>query len=165
MSERVTETGLVDSGRTPAGDVLTELVLAVFPLHGKLLEASEQLARPAGLTAARWQVLGAVLHEGRTVSAIARVMGLTRQSVQRVADVLVGQGLAEYLDNPGHRRAKLLRATAPGLTAVRSIHSGQVAWADRVAADLEPDALRQALDTLERVRAALEADRGAAADP
>ena len=160
MTERLSESGPAGSGRTPAGDALTDLVLAVFPLHGRLLEASDRLARPAGLTAARWQVLGAVLHEGRTVSGIARVMGLTRQSVQRVADLLVEQGLAEYRDNPGHRRAKLLIATAAGLAAVRSIHADQVAWADRVAAGLDPADLRHALGTIERVREALERGDG-----
>src|SRR5690606_23251823 len=78
------------------------------------LAVAEELARPAGLTAARWQVLGAVLTEPLTVSGIARAMGITRQSVQRIADLLVDQGLAEYRTNPAHRRAKLLAPTAAG---------------------------------------------------
>ena len=48
-------------------------------------------------------------------------MGITCQSVQRIADLLVHQGLAEYLLNSSHRRAKLLRPTAEGLAAVRRI--------------------------------------------
>lgn len=152
-AERVSESGggRPPSGRTPGGDALTELVLATFALNGRFLAAAEELARPAGLTAARWQVLGAVLHEPRTVPAIARVMGMARQSVQPLADVLVGQGLAEWRENPEHRRSKLLIATGAGLDAVRSIHARQVAWADEVAAELEVEALEQALATAERL--------------
>ena len=159
---RVTETrgGAWDSGRTPAGDALTDIVLTTFALNGRFLAVAEGLARPAGLTAARWQVLGAVLREPRTVSGIARVMGLTRQSVQRLADLLVEQGLAAYRDNPDHRRAKLLVATEAGLDAVRAIHVHQVAWADRVGGRVGAPALGQALETLERLLAALDEDSG-----
>ena len=39
---------------------------------------------------------------------------MTRQGVQRVADLLVEHGLAEYQPNPAHRRAKLLACTETG---------------------------------------------------
>ena len=165
--ERVTEVreGRAPSGRTPAGDALTEIVLATFALHGRVLAAAEDLARPAGLTAARWQVLGAVLREPRTVAGIARVMGLTRQSVQRLADVLVEQGLAEYRDNPAHRRAKLLAATDAGLAAVTAIHDPQVAWADRITAGLPAADLEHALATIEQLIARLDEDAARSAEP
>ncbi len=155
---RVTESGggRPPSGRTPGGDALTELVLATFALNGRFLAAADEIARPAGLTAARWQVLGAVLHEPRTVSGIARVMGLARQSVQPIANLLVEQGLAEFRDNPGHRRAKLLAATEAGLDAVRSIHGRQSAWADGVASGFEAEELQRALATVERLLARLD---------
>ncbi len=161
-SARVTEAGPA-SGRSPGGDALTEIVLATFALNGRLLAAAEILAKPAGLTAARWQVLGAVLREPRTVSGIARVMGLTRQSVQRLADVIVDQGLAEYLPNPAHRRAMLLTATPAGLQAVRSIHDDQVAWADTVTSGVDAAELRQMLATMERLITALDRHPPAAA--
>ena len=159
-SVRVTEerSDGIPSDRTPAGDALTELVLATFALNGRFLAAAEELARPAGLTAARWQVLGAVLREPRTVSGIARVMGLTRQSVQRHADTLVTDGLAEYRVNPGHRRAKLLAATDNGLAAVRIIHPEQVAWADRIAAGPGATELRRTLEFVEELIDRVDAD-------
>lgn len=94
--------------RSSGGDALTELVLKVFRLNGRFLEVADDITGGGGLTAARWQVLGAVLREPLSVAAAARSMGLTRQSVQRLADVLVDEGLCTYLDNPAHRRAKLL---------------------------------------------------------
>lgn len=53
-----------------------------------------------------------MLREPLPVIGIAREIGITRQNVQRTADILVEQGLAEYGPNPAHRRAKLLRPTS-----------------------------------------------------
>lgn len=139
-------------GRSAAGDALTELVLRVFRLNGLFLAAAEGMAQPAGLTAARWQVLGAVLREPLTVSDAARAMGLTRQSVQRLADALVEDGMAEYVPNPAHRRAKLLRPTAAGWAAIDAIRPLQYAWTHRVTRGIDVDELRRAV----RLIAALE---------
>jgi DNA-binding MarR family transcriptional regulator len=134
--------------RTEAGDVLTEIVVRTFRLNGRFLQVAEELARPVGLTAAWWQVLGAVLREPLTVSGIARDMGLTRQSVQRIADLLVDRGLARYKDNPAHRRAKLFEPTDEGRTAISRLAGEQHKWADEIAAAVDPGALRTTLDTI-----------------
>lgn len=143
--------------RSEAGDALAVVALSTFRLNGLLLEASEHMARPAGLTAAWWQVLGAVLREPLPVSGIARAMGITRQSVQRIADLLVDKGLAEYRPNPAHRRAKLLRPTDQGLAAIRKVAPNQHAWAERLAAELGPDELKHAGEVLRALAAAVEA--------
>lgn len=134
--------------RTEAGDVLTELVVRTFRLNGRFLQAAEELARPVGLTAAWWQVLGAVLGEPLPVSGIARDMGLTRQSVQRIADLLVERGLARYRPNPAHRRAKLFEPTDEGRTAISRLAGEQHKWADELAANVDLAALRTTLDTI-----------------
>src|SRR4051812_18002732 len=85
---------------TESGAALTEIVLEVFRLNGALLAAADVLAEPAGLTASRWQVLAAIADAPRTVAEISRRMGLTRQGVQRLADILAREGFAEYADNP-----------------------------------------------------------------
>lgn len=147
---------------TEAGALLSGTALAVFRLNGRFLEAAEAMARPAGLTAAWWQVLGAVLREPAPVAGIARTMGITRQSVQRIADLLVDKGMAEYRPNPAHRRAKLLAPTEEGLAAVRGIDPAHREFAARLAAEMGPPELRSALESLERLNAAL--DRAAAPD-
>jgi DNA-binding MarR family transcriptional regulator len=146
--------------RSEAGDVLTDVVMRTFRLYGGFLEAAEVMTKPAGLTAAWWQVLGAVLKEPLSVSGIAREMGLTRQSVQRIADLLVDKGLAEYLPNPAHRRAKLFQPTAAGHAAVEGLRAAQYAWANRITASVGAEELRVALDVMNRLVANLEADRG-----
>ncbi len=113
-------------------EVVNGIVLDVFKLNGYFIKAADCLTKGSELTSARWQVLGTVLHEQHTVAAIARSMGLARQSVQRIADVLVIEGLAEFLPNPAHRRAKLLSCTEKGLNTLKKIRPKVVAWAKRV---------------------------------
>jgi DNA-binding MarR family transcriptional regulator len=137
--------------------LLTAAALTTFRLNGQFLDVSEKLARPVGLTAAWWQVLGAVLNTPLPVSGIARVMGITRQSVQRVADLLVDRGLAEYRDNPAHRRAKLVAVTADGLAAVQRIEPGHARLAKLLADELGVDEFERCAGALGRLSAALDA--------
>jgi DNA-binding MarR family transcriptional regulator len=141
--------------QSPAGAALTELILLVFRLHGRLLEAAERMAAAGGLTAARWQVLGGVLDEPRTVAEIARRMGLTRQSVQRLADLLVAEGFAQWEPNPRHRRAKLLRPSPRAYDAIRQVATVQHPWSSAVGDAVGEREIRRAHRTLERVLTAI----------
>jgi DNA-binding MarR family transcriptional regulator len=76
--------------------------------------------------------------------------------VQRIADILVERGLAEYRDNPAHRRAKLLVPTGAGRAAIGRIGPGRADAAGRLAAALGEDALAGAVDTLRGLSAALD---------
>ncbi|HEX5946394.1 MAG TPA: MarR family transcriptional regulator [Acidimicrobiales bacterium] len=147
-------------------ELLSAAALTSFRLNGQFLALAEELARPAGLTAARWQVVGAVLREPLTVAGIARSMGITRQSVQRLADILAEEGLVEYLPNPSHRRAKLVRPTEAGLAAVRRIDPAHAAAARRLVDEVGADELARAVEALAALSAALDAlARDAGGDP
>ncbi|EPH46338.1 helix-turn-helix domain-containing protein [Streptomyces aurantiacus] len=148
-----------------AQDLLSSTALSVFRLNGQFLSVSEELARPAGLTAAWWQVLGAVLREPLSVAGVARAMGITRQSVQRVADLLVRRGLAEYVPNPAHRRAKLLRPTDEGRAAVAKIEPGHADLAGRLEDALGAEQFAQTALALERLSEALAGLEPAVTEP
>ncbi|MFF7561051.1 MarR family winged helix-turn-helix transcriptional regulator [Streptomyces pseudovenezuelae] len=137
-------------------ELLSRGALGVFRLNGQFLAVADELAEPAGLTAAWWQVLGAVLPEPLPVAGIAREMGITRQSVQRIADLLVERGLAAYRPNPAHRRAKLLAPTEEGRAAVQRIDPGHAALADRLAEAFGEAELAEAVGVLERLSKVLD---------
>ncbi|MFD5203710.1 MarR family winged helix-turn-helix transcriptional regulator [Streptomyces sp. NPDC058375] len=154
------------AGRVPSEqELLSRAALTVFRLNGQFLSVADELARPGGLTSAWWQVLGAVLVEPLPVAGIARTMGITRQSVQRIADLLVERGLAEYAENPAHRRAKLLQATGAGRDAVARIGPPHAEFAARLTEELGVEGFVDAVGVLERLSGALDslaaADRGA----
>ena len=141
---------------TQEQDLLADAALTSFRLNGQLLAVAEELARPVGLTAAWWQVLGGALREPQSVSDIARAMGLTRQSVQRIADLLVEKGMAAYAENPAHRRAKLLIATDEGVEAVRAINPQHAVTARRLAAEIGAERLAEVLTGMHELSAALD---------
>jgi DNA-binding MarR family transcriptional regulator len=137
-------------------ELLSGLALTAFRLNGQFLEIAEDLARPVELTAAWWQVLGAVLPQPLSVAGIAREMGITRQSVQRIADLLVERGLAEYQPNPAHRRAKLVAPTPEGRAAVAGINPAHAEFAARLTGAMGQAELADALAAMHRLSAVLD---------
>lgn len=137
---------------------MTDLVLETFRLHARLMDAAQSLAVEGEITAAWWQVLGGVLDEPRTLPEIGRRMGVSRQAVRRIANLLVERGLAKYRTNPAHRRAQLLACTSAGYRAVRRISLAQAPWAERIGATVGADELRHTQATMHRLVEALDAD-------
>jgi DNA-binding MarR family transcriptional regulator len=141
------------------GRVFTELILEVFRLNGLLLEAGDRLTYPVGLSSARWQVLGVVEHESTPVAQVARIMGLTRQSVQQTADALAKDGFITYTENPHHRRAKLMTITPKGRKALDYVQQCQVDWANQISNNLSLEDLRTAVTVLQQLRENLECSK------
>jgi DNA-binding MarR family transcriptional regulator len=125
--------------RTPEGDAATDVVLETFRANGLLLAAGHRLAAEEGLTAARWQVLGAVALAGRplTVPQIARRMGLTRQAVQASVNRLLAEALAETGENLDHRRSPLIRLTERGRQKYAALDLRQIRWINELSAGLK----------------------------
>ena len=141
---------------TPDQKLMSGLAKTVFRLNGKFVSVGEELARPAGMTASSWLVLGTVLSEPRTVADIARDVGVTRQSVQRTADLLVSRGLAEYRPNPAHRRAKLLSPREPGRAAIRRIGPAHRSYAEMLIGEIGAEEAERILVVLRALSAALD---------
>ncbi|NNE83242.1 MAG: MarR family transcriptional regulator [Alphaproteobacteria bacterium] len=144
---------------SPEGAVLTALILETFRLNGRLLAVGDDLTNDLGLTSARWQVVGAIEKEPLPVAQIARNMGLTRQAVQRVANVLADKGLVEFAENPNHRRAQLVRLTSKGRTALEKVSQRQVEWSNHHAEGLGTEKIEEALMVLRTLRQRLESDK------
>ena len=143
---------------SPGGAALTDLVLEVFRLNGRLLSAGDKLVAEAGLTSARWQVLGAIHYasEPQTVSWLARSMGLTRQAVQRIVNDLVGEGLIALKTNPAHQRAHLVTLTRNGHAAYALADRRQTPWINALSKGLDRGEIERALVLLSTIRSRLE---------
>ena len=120
---------------SPGGEALTDLVLAVFRLNGRLLTAGDRLVSDLRLTSARWQVQGAIALAPnlQPVAWLARSMGLNRQGVQRIVNEMRQDGLVELRPNPHHRRAHLVALTKRGEDAFASASRLQAPWANALA--------------------------------
>jgi DNA-binding MarR family transcriptional regulator len=140
-----------ETRHTPAGAALTELVLTVFRVNGRLLDAGDRMTKGLGLTSARWQVMGALADGPLTAAQIARDMGLQRQSVQRLVDLLGEEGVVEFAPNPNHRRAKLVRMTDAGRRAYDRLGRIQARWANELARGTSTQRLRDAATLLQHI--------------
>lgn len=139
--------------RTPSGAALTDLILETFRLNGALLDAGNRIAKPHGLTSARWQVMGAIDLAGRplTVAQIARRMGLARQGVQRIAKDLERLGMVVMEANLDHKRAPLVSISERGKRAMTAIGKAQVAWVNQLSEGLGERQIKQALKIMQIV--------------
>jgi DNA-binding MarR family transcriptional regulator len=125
-------------GTSTVEDDFDLFMRTVGTLNRSLLSVGESIAAAAGQTHARSACLQQITERPRTVAQIAGLLGTARQSVQRVADLLVEDGLASYVDNPRHRRAQLLALTTSGLQALATMRAAHHDWVIRAAARLEP---------------------------
>ncbi|MBW7967024.1 MarR family winged helix-turn-helix transcriptional regulator [Bradyrhizobium sp. BR 10261] len=144
---------MLKSRRTPAGDALTDLMLDLFRLNSQLLTAGDRLVAQLGLTSARWQILGAIVHAGRPqpVAWLARDLGANRQNVQRIVNDLHAEGMLAFETNPHHRRAQLVVLTEKGRGAFDGAMALQAPWVNRLSEGLSV----KDLQTVQRVVTAL----------
>ncbi|QIE89813.1 MarR family winged helix-turn-helix transcriptional regulator [Pseudomonas nitroreducens] len=144
------------------GACLAELVDEILRLHGRVMSAS----KPDALgSSAQTIVLASVVlaAEPPTVARIARSLGYSRQAVQRVADVLAGDGHVVYAENPHHKVSKLLVATEKGRAAYAQANRESAQWTARISRGLETVELEQTLSVLRQIRRNLEQDKQASA--
>lgn len=139
--------------RTVSGEVFTQLVLEIFRVSGMLNNEGDRLTGEFGLTSSRWKILGAVQMSENplTVPDIARVMGQSRQAVQRLVDVMVKDGLLILMDNPAHKRAKYVVLTSEAERILVLVGGKQAAWANECSLALDEKDLQTALGVLKKI--------------
>jgi DNA-binding MarR family transcriptional regulator len=128
---------------------LLPLIIAdIYQLAGQLRRNADAVVRPTGQTQARWQVLSAASAEPKTVPQIARRLGIARQNVQRVADLLIAEGLATLSPNPDHKTSPHLVLTEAGRVTLAQLMSNARSYYRVLAEELsaaELTALRRGL--------------------
>jgi DNA-binding MarR family transcriptional regulator len=125
----------MNSATTP--QALVPIIIAdIYELAGRFREYGETIAQTVGQTQARWQVMSAASDDPHTVPQIARALGVTRQNVQRIADLLVAEGSAEYRDNPDHRASPHLVLTKRGRAAFEQLMKAAGGYHARIARKL-----------------------------
>lgn len=137
-----------------------QLLDALARLQGRLRGAFASVREGTGLSDMEHTVLAAVV-EARTpptVPQIGRALGHPRQVIQRAANSLQDKGLIAYADNPDHKRASLLRATDAGAAVQGEANRKAEAISTSLLAAVTPDQLFAAIDHIEGIRAALDAN-------
>jgi DNA-binding MarR family transcriptional regulator len=78
-----------------------------------------------------------------TVPQIAGMRPTSRQRMQRLADELKGQGLVEFIENPKHRRSKLVRLTRKGFARYQELKARLLATASTMGVGLGEGDIRR----------------------
>ena len=141
---------------TTKGYKATEIILKLLEVHGLLEHAGHLITKPLEQSPARWKVLGAIDAGPLTVSQVARRMGIARQSVQRVANILRGEALIEFIPNMDHVNSPKLKLTHTGEKTLRKINQRQVKWANAIGADFSINELNDFLGFLHKFQEGLD---------
>jgi DNA-binding MarR family transcriptional regulator len=86
-----------------------------------------------------------------TVPQIAQMRPTSRQRMQRLADELAAEGLVEFIDNPKHRRSKLVRLTAKGNRHYRELNAHFLAIASTLGVGLSEGDVRSTREIVRRL--------------
>jgi len=85
------------------------------------------------------------------VPQIAQMRPTSRQRMQRLADELAAEGLVEFIDNPRHRRSKLVRLTRKGEAHYRELSARFLAIASTMGAELSEADIRTTIELVRRL--------------
>jgi DNA-binding MarR family transcriptional regulator len=86
-----------------------------------------------------------------TVPQIAKMRPTSRQRMQRLADELAAEGLVAFIDNPRHRRSRLVRLTRKGEARYRALSARLVASAASMGESLSEAEIRKAAAIVRRL--------------
>ena len=103
---------------------LYSVIRYIRPVYLVLAQAVEAELRRTKITIGMRGLMERLHDEGpQTVPALARSFQLERQSVQKIADQLLENGLIERIHNPAHARSLLLKLTKQGESAFTKIRT------------------------------------------
>jgi DNA-binding MarR family transcriptional regulator len=78
-----------------------------------------------------------------TVPQIAQMRPTSRQRMQRLANELAAEGLVEFIDNPKHRRSKLVQLTPKGAARYRELNARFLSIASTMGGTLSEAEIRK----------------------
>jgi DNA-binding MarR family transcriptional regulator len=81
-----------------------------------------------------------------TVPQIAQMRPTSRQRMQRLADELAAEGLVEFVDNPKHRRSKLVRLTPKGDAQYHELNARFLSIASTMGLNLSKADVRKTIE-------------------
>ena len=143
---------------------LAEVYVALGPVYRRVARLVEQDEQVSGLSVGVRNVLDQLRRDGeRTVPQLARAQDLSRQYTQRMVDQAAADGLVELIENPAHRRSRLVRLTPAGDAAITAVIERELSLLERVGGDLtaaELDGTLRVLHHMDQALIALEQETG-----
>jgi DNA-binding MarR family transcriptional regulator len=86
-----------------------------------------------------------------TVPQIAQMRPTSRQRMQRLADELAAEGLVKFIDNPKHRRSKLVQLTPEGDARYRELSARLLSIASTMGIALSEADIRKSTEVVRQL--------------
>jgi DNA-binding MarR family transcriptional regulator len=137
---------------TSKGEVIADLMLEVAQCFFRLRAFGQKTGFITNWGAGAFGFLRSLALIGPlTVPQIAQMRPTSRQRMQRLADELAAEGLVEFIDNPRHRRSKLMRLTRKGNARYRAVNARLLEIASTMGADLSEQDIHKATEIVRRL--------------
>lgn len=137
--------------RATGADIL-DLSVSVIELYFRL-EAITQATAGFADAGGEFGVLRTLVTDGpQTVPQMASSRPVSRQHCQTIVNSLAEQGLVEFVDNPRHKRSKLVRVTKRGRTRFDSMKAQFTQAASVFAPHFSAAEVQAATDVCRRAR-------------
>jgi DNA-binding MarR family transcriptional regulator len=134
------------------GEAIADLMLEVAQFFFRLRAVGQKTGLITSWGAGAFGFMRSVALIGPlTVPQIAQMRPTSRQRMQRLADELAAEGLVEFIDNPRHRRSKLVRLTSKGAARYRELSARLLAIASTMGADLSEADIRNTTEIVRRL--------------
>lgn len=130
---------------------VVELLGLIHAASAEFRTRADATARSVGETFARTQVLSCMVGSPRTLSSVARHLGVARQSVRPVMSQLVERGLVERCANPSHKTASLFVATTEGERTIQAVRKRATPTYDAILEELNGEELDVLVEQLQLV--------------
>jgi len=140
-------------GRRNHGHGLHELFREVFALRDALAGVMDQVHEQTGLSTPKRRALNTLQQGGpATMPDMAHALGVSRQFMRAVCNELLAEGQAEFVDNPRHKRSKLVILTEQGRAALERAQGLENKLIEGAVSDVPPERVDQARELLVRLR-------------
>lgn len=146
-----------DAARHEAVDKLT---MTAALLYFRMRRAAEEMMGEGAQSSGRRSLLKSLAAGGpQTVPQMARMRAVSRQHIQKLVNGLINDGLVELIDNPAHKRSKLIRITAAGQRAADATRQREAEILPELSRGLSLREIETATRVLEHFKAALEGEQ------
>ena len=149
----------------PRAEQITDIWLQSIRLFFRLQAMGKELGAVSANNSSTWGFLHTLVTVGpSTVPEIARMRPVSRQHIQTMANEMATEGLIRFIENPRHKRSKLLEATDKGRAFYDENAAAMLVEASTMTGNLNTEDLEVTKAVLKELQAALAARQEAVQD-
>lgn len=125
------------------GEAIAELMLEVAQCFFRVRAAGEKAGLITSWGGGAFGFMRSLALLGPlTVPQVAQMRPTSRQRMQRLADELAAEGLVEFVNNPKHRRSKLVQLTHKGVSRFHELNAQFLSITSTMGASLTEATIR-----------------------